>query len=76
MHIFTHQDFHNCDALINLYNLQQWCIITTENYRHLIFSDGPFEECVDTAEVGEMVEEVVDLTNLEILVKDEVGLVM
>ena len=72
--IFAHQDFHDGDTLINIYTLNQWCIITTEDDRHLFLSGGIVEECVEVVEAEEVEEEVVELINLAVLDEDEVGL--
>ena len=42
--IFTHQDFRDCDALIELYTIEIWCQITSEVDRHLLLSYGTLEE--------------------------------
>ena len=52
--IFTHQDFHNGDAPIELYALEQWCKITTEDVRELLFSGGTLEECMEESEADYM----------------------
>ena len=57
--IFTYQDFWYGNTPIEIYALDLWCRITTDGARHLFFSDGPVEECLEMAEAEEMVEEVV-----------------
>ena len=41
--IFTHQEFHDSDSLIEIYNLERWCQINTEDARNLLFRDGTLE---------------------------------
>ena len=67
--LFTDQYFRDGEDSIKLYALEWWCQISTEVGRHLFFSDGNLEERMETAEVGEMVEEVVELANLAVLVE-------
>ena len=49
--IFTHQDFRNSNAPIELYDIEKWCQITTWGARYLLFSDVLVEECVEAVEV-------------------------
>ena len=70
---FTHQEFRDGDTPIKIYALAPWCQITTEDARHLFFSDGPVYERTETAKAEDISEEVVEI-KLLVMGNDEVGL--